>query len=94
MTMQRTVHDRLRPLVAPSAQPTGSGTASSLGLDASEVDRLVSELQLGLKDVSELYNDFAQPLKVWITLAVFCFIYDPYRLFFPCRYFHSLPFSC
>ena len=78
MTMQRTIHDRLRPSVAPPSAQAGPGTssvtASSLGLEASEVDRLVSELQLGLKDVSELYNDFAQPLKVWmITLIILCF---------------------
>ena len=73
MTMQRTVCDRLRPPPPPSTSPrpqggpqavAAVGSAHLAGLEASEVDRLVSELQHGLKDVSDLYNDFAQPLKV------------------------------
>ena len=70
--MQRTVHDRLQctAAAARTASASASGTAST-GLPApeptvvaAELERLVSELEQGPKDVSELYNDYAQPLKV------------------------------
>ena len=73
-SMQRTIHDRLqgtaataRPAASASGTATavGSGTGTGAGSsgDAAELERLVSELEQGPKDVSELYNDYAQPLK-------------------------------
>eukprot|EP00798_Chlamydomonas_sp_ICE-L_P007356 gene7356-479_t len=60
MTFQRDIHDRI---IAHSKSP-------KLLMEASELARLASELQQGpLRDVSELYNDFAQPLKVWDACA-------------------------
>ena len=69
---QRSVHDRLRGTAAAARTAASSGTAAAVGSgaagagspdDAAGLERLVSELEQGPKDVSELYNDYAQPLK-------------------------------
>jgi len=55
MGFQKTIYDRLMERKA----------AGGAGVDAAELDRRASELQYGLRDISELYNDYAQPLKMW-----------------------------
>ncbi|GAX83884.1 hypothetical protein CEUSTIGMA_g11309.t1, partial [Chlamydomonas eustigma] len=76
LNIQKAVHDRLKELkakpksvvstltTAAAASTPGGGNGADTSWNE-EMERLLNNLEVGLKDVSELYNDYAQPLKMW-----------------------------